>query len=58
MKVITDCSICKKDFLYDPNWDQELYREVAWDFYTGECCSYEVVCQECNEKEKKENDKN
>jgi hypothetical protein len=56
MKVITDCPICKKDFMYDPNWDQELYREVAWDFYTGECCSYEAICQDCNEKEKKEND--
>lgn len=56
--VITDCIICKKDFMYDPNWDQELYREVAWDLDNGQCCSYEAICQDCNEKEKKENDEN
>ncbi len=31
--------------------DYHLHRVVAWDADTKEPCSYEVICQDCDERE-------
>lgn len=33
--------------------DYHLHREVAWDLSVPQPCSYEVICQDCDEKEKR-----
>ena len=51
MHIITDCPICKNDFMYHTT-DTHLSRPVAWDSDTKEPCSFEIICQDCYFKEK------
>jgi len=46
MHNITDCPICKNDFMYHTT-DTHLSRAVAWDSDTKEPCSFEIICQDC-----------
>lgn len=59
MMIITDCPLCGKDFMYDPNNCQELIRPNM-PLNTGDLSlneddldehdDYIVICQDCNEK--------
>ena len=32
MKIITVCSICKAEYMYDPNWEPQ-YKDMCQDCY-------------------------
>jgi hypothetical protein len=44
------CPRCGGDFMYH-NTDTYLHRTVAWDADTKEPCSFETICQNCNDIE-------
>jgi hypothetical protein len=50
MKIINLCPRCGKDFMYD-RMDVHLHRVTAWDADTKEPCSFETICQNCDEIE-------
>lgn len=52
MHTINDCPRCQKDFMYHSMDVPALSRVVAWDADTKEPCRWEVICQECDEKER------
>ena len=62
MKVITDCPLCNKDFMYDPKWDSHLFRQNMPP-NTGTLGLKEedlaeqddtiVICQDCDELQQK-----
>ena len=50
MHTIAECPRCKIDFMYHST-DNYLYKPVAFDADSKEPCSFEVICQECNNVE-------
>jgi len=50
MHTITKCPRCGNDFMYHAT-DIRLKRVVAFHGDTKEPCSYETICQECDEIE-------
>ena len=50
MHTIAECPRCKIDFMYHST-DNYLYKPVAFDADSKETCSFEVICQECNNVE-------
>lgn len=62
MKIITDCPLCKNDFMYDPNWDRHLFRENmppntgSLGLNDDDLSDHDVtivICQDCDEQEQK-----
>jgi uncharacterized protein YbaR (Trm112 family) len=51
--TITVCPRCNQQFAYSTgnNAETNLYRPVAYDPDTKEPVSWEVICQDCDEKE-------
>lgn len=54
MKIISDCPYCNKDFMYDPNFDTHLIREIkVLNDKTGKKRTRIFICQECDEQDNK-----
>ena len=53
MHTITDCPKCGSDFMYHQT-DVHLNRVLELDPDTKKVISYEVICQDCDEKETSE----
>lgn len=50
MHTITECPKCNNDFMYHQT-DVHLNRVLELDPYTKKVISYEVICQDCDERE-------
>lgn len=55
MHIIDVCPRCGQDFMRHTS-EHHLYRPVAYDPITGEPVSWDVICQECDEKERMQNE--
>lgn len=55
MHTITICPRCGKEFMYHQS-DFHLRRVVAMDADTKEPCSFETICQECDDVERMKDD--
>lgn len=54
MKIITDCPYCDKSFMYDPNSDKHLVRELkVLNDQTGQKRTSVFICQDCDADENK-----
>lgn len=53
--TIDCCPRCGKDFMYHASDQHRLSRAVAWDADTKEPCSFVVICQNCDDKEREDN---
>ena len=51
MHIINECPRCKKDFMYH-RLDSHLYRTTDKDALKKGHLTHEVICQECDEKER------
>ena len=50
MHTITVCPRCNNDFMFHAT-DIHLHRVTAFDADTKEPCSFETICQDCDDKE-------